>query len=115
MPKRKDENETAFHGLQELIRRDAERDGILQDPLPPPEKVPSAVRAGRLGGKKGGPARAAKLFPKKRSEIAKKAAEVRWQSQTYTQLVSFFRLIKVSPRKKRNCFFFLIIVLDIVL
>ena len=78
MPKRKDENETAFSTLQELIRRDAERDGIPQGPLPPPEKVPTAVKAGRLGGKKGGPARAAKLSPKKRSEIAKKAAETRW-------------------------------------
>ena len=80
MPKRRDENETAFHGLQELIRRDAERDGISQDPPPPPEKVLSAVKAGRLGGKKGGPARAAKLSAKKRAEIARKAAKTRWQS-----------------------------------
>jgi hypothetical protein len=80
MPKRKDENEVAFSTLQELLRRDAERDGIPQDPPPPPKKVPSAVKAGRLGGKKGGPARAAKLSPKKRSEIAMKAAKARWQS-----------------------------------
>ena len=80
MPKRKDENETAFSGLQELLRRDAERDGIPQEPLPLPEKVASAVKAGRLGGKKGGPARAAKLTPRKRSQIAKKAAKARWRS-----------------------------------
>ena len=53
MPKRKDENETAFSGLQELLRRDAERDGIPQAPIKQPEKVPAAVKAGRLGGKKG--------------------------------------------------------------
>jgi len=35
-------------------------------------------KAGRLGGLKGGKARAEKLTPKKRSEIAKKAAEARW-------------------------------------
>lgn len=79
MPKRKDENEIAFSTLQELIRRDAERDGIPQPPPKQPEKVPSAVKAGRLGGKKGGPARAAKLSPKKRSQIAKKAAQTRWE------------------------------------
>jgi hypothetical protein len=63
--KRKDENEVAFSTLQELIRRDAERDGIPQEPAPKPEKVPSAVRAGRLGGLKGGKARARALTPKK--------------------------------------------------
>ena len=33
---------------------------------------------GRLGGKKGGPARAAKLTPEERREIAKRGAEARW-------------------------------------
>ena len=61
MPKRKDENEIAFSGLQDLIRRDAERDGLPVEPAPKPEKVPSAVRAGRLGGLKGGQARAQNL------------------------------------------------------
>jgi hypothetical protein len=41
-------------------------------------KSPKAVRAGRLGGKKGGPARTAKLSPERRREIAKKAAQARW-------------------------------------
>lgn len=43
-----------------------------------PEKNPAAVTLGRLGGLKGGRARAEKLSAKKRSEIAKKAAEKRW-------------------------------------
>lgn len=38
----------------------------------------AAAALGRKGGLKGGPARAAKLSPKKRSEIAKKAAAARW-------------------------------------
>jgi len=37
------------------------------------------VALGRLGGKKGGVARAKKLSAKKRSSIAKKAAQARWQ------------------------------------
>ena len=45
MPKRKDENEIAFTGLQDIIRRDLERDGIPQDPPPKPEKVRSASLA----------------------------------------------------------------------
>jgi hypothetical protein len=43
-------------------------------------KNPNAVALGRLGGLKGGTARAAKLSPKKRSQIAAKAAKVRWNS-----------------------------------
>ena len=41
-------------------------------------KNPAAVMLGRLGGKKGGKARAKKLSPKRRSEIAKMAAIARW-------------------------------------
>lgn len=45
---------------------------------PPPEKNQAAVELGRLGGKKGGKARAEALTPEQRSEIAKKAASARW-------------------------------------
>lgn len=41
-------------------------------------KNPAAVSLGRLGGLKGGKARAAKLTPAKRKAIAKKAAKARW-------------------------------------
>lgn len=46
-----------------------------------PAKNPAAVALGKLGGSKGGKARAAKLTPAKRSEIAKKAAAKRWMSE----------------------------------
>ncbi len=46
-----------------------------------PEKNPAAVALGRLGGKKGGPARAKKLTKEKRSEIARKAARTRWSKK----------------------------------
>jgi len=45
------------------------------------EKNPHAAALGRLGGKKGGPARAAKLTAERRQEIAKRAAAVRWHAK----------------------------------
>jgi hypothetical protein len=45
----------------------------------PGGKNPAAVALGRLGGKKGGPARAAKLTKEQRSESARKAAQARWK------------------------------------
>lgn len=44
-------------------------------------KNPAAVELGRLGGLKGGKARAESLTAKKRSEIAKKAAQSRWKNK----------------------------------
>ena len=44
---------------------------------PKPEQDMKAL--GRLGGLKGGKARAEKLTPEQRSEIAKKAADSRWK------------------------------------
>jgi hypothetical protein len=41
-------------------------------------KNPLAVASGKLGGLKGGKARAMKLSAEQRSEIAKKAANIRW-------------------------------------
>lgn len=43
-----------------------------------PNKNPKAVTLGRMGGLKGGVARAESLSPKKRRQIAKKAALARW-------------------------------------
>lgn len=44
-------------------------------------KNPAAVALGRLGGKKGGKARADKLTSEQRSEIAKRAAAARWSKE----------------------------------
>jgi len=43
------------------------------------KKNPAAVALGKLGGVKGGKARAAKLSPARRKQIAKKAAKARWK------------------------------------
>ncbi|MEE9413202.1 MAG: hypothetical protein V3V22_09155 [Methylococcales bacterium] len=56
--------------------------GDVQEEIPPtPEeegKDPAAVALGRKGGLVGGKARAEKLTPKERSDIAKRAADARW-------------------------------------
>ncbi len=44
-------------------------------------KNPAAVALGKLGGSKGGKARAAKMTPKERSESARKAAKARWNKK----------------------------------
>lgn len=65
--------EVSLPGTRTLtLREEAEKQE------PPPVKNEAAVALGRLGGKKGGAARAAKLTPEERSEIAKKAAAKRW-------------------------------------
>jgi hypothetical protein len=79
MPKRsskrqKDTQQLARNVLDQIVP-DAEAQPAEQEP---PKKNPAAVALGRLGGMKGGKARAAKLSAKKRSEIAKKAAAARW-------------------------------------
>ncbi|MGB8992958.1 MAG: hypothetical protein WCD80_12960 [Desulfobaccales bacterium] len=47
----------------------------------PSDKNPHAVALGRLGGVKGGKARAEKLTPEQRSEISRKAAKARWEKE----------------------------------
>jgi hypothetical protein len=53
---------------------------LTGEPLDDPHKGknPAAVALGKLGGAKGGKARAAALSPAKRKAIAKKAAKARW-------------------------------------
>jgi len=83
MPKRsskpqKDAPELARQVLDSIMP-DA-GDKPAEEPAPEePEKNPAAVALGRLGGLKGGKARAEKLTKKQRSEIAKKAAQARWK------------------------------------
>jgi hypothetical protein len=56
--------------------------GEVEDREPTPEesgKSASAVARGKAGGPKGGRARAMKLDPVKRAEIARLAAQTRWK------------------------------------
>jgi hypothetical protein len=75
MPKRSSKKPVAGVQPVDPVTAPAERAEIA----PTVEKNPAAVALGRLGGLKGGKARAAKLTKKQRSEIAKKAARARWK------------------------------------
>jgi hypothetical protein len=83
MPKRSSKTEKP-KDTQQLAR--SVLDAMVPDAEPSKKKVakkrknPAAVALGRLGGAKGGPARAAALTPEKRAEIAKRAAAARWKS-----------------------------------
>jgi hypothetical protein len=70
-----DENEIAFAGIQELIRRDEARDASRSNGN---IKSLKAAASGKLGGLKGGKARASSLTPERRKAIALKAARARW-------------------------------------
>jgi hypothetical protein len=53
-----------------------------------PQKNKAAVALGKLGGRKGGLARAKNLTPGQRSAIAKKAAKARWKKNRRKQTIS---------------------------
>ena len=55
-----------------------ERIAVLERRAAAAERNPHAAALGRLGGLKGGPARAAALSAKRRREIALKAIRTRW-------------------------------------
>jgi hypothetical protein len=52
--------------------------GATPTKQPRKRKNPAAVALGRLGGRKGGKARALKLSQDERSRIAREAAKIRW-------------------------------------
>ena len=64
---------TAFRVVQEATEQ--------AEPGPIEGKNPHAVALGRLGGLKGGKARASKLTPEQRKQIARKAAKARWEKR----------------------------------
>ena len=73
---------TAFRVAQEATGGELKsEDEQAPEPLPDiGDKNPHAVALGRLGGKKGGKARAKKLTAEQRSAIARKAAAARWDA-----------------------------------
>jgi hypothetical protein len=67
---------TAANVVSQAIGQDLFDGSELPDPNE--GKDPQAIERGRLGGLKGGDARASKLTAKRRKQIAKKAAKSRW-------------------------------------
>ena len=62
-----------------IVNQSTDPDDTGDDPYE--GKNPAAVELGRLGGKKGGKARAEKLTAEERSEAAKRAAAARWANE----------------------------------
>ena len=84
-PKRpRDTNVRALDTVLQATGEAQEDDlGGPQSPEPTPEeRHAAAVALGRLGGKKGGKARAARMTVQERQESARKAAQARWQRNT---------------------------------
>jgi hypothetical protein len=77
MPKRSSKKKMDMNELAKSIV-DSAVETESQDKAVEKNKNPAAVTLGRLGGLKGGKARAAKLTKAQRSEIARKAARKRW-------------------------------------
>ena len=82
----RDENQSAHDALQRVLESTGETEG----------KNPAAVALGRLGGLKGGRARADKLTPVQRRKSAMKAAKARWSSREKTTAKTKGR---VAPEK----------------
>ena len=81
MPKRPSTPTDPFQLARHIL------DTVVPDAEPPKrekEKNPAAVALGKLGGRKGGLARAAKLTAEQRRVIAKKAAAKRWGQESET-------------------------------
>ena len=79
-PKRpRDINQLAFQIVQEAT---GQAPKLIQEPIDPVSAAASAL--GRLGAKKGGIARAEKLSPERRQEIARKAIAARWEKKKST-------------------------------
>jgi hypothetical protein len=88
MPKRssKDINETAFSVVQKATQEPESIPTVAINalsalPVPPSGKNPAAVALGRLGGLKGGKARAKKLSDDRMREIARQGAMARWKKK----------------------------------
>jgi len=77
MPKRssRDVDEMAAKAISEVVRR---ADKVARGKA---KKNPAAVALGRLGGLKGGAARARILSGTERTDIARRAAQARWQKE----------------------------------
>lgn len=77
MPKRSSKKPRDINKLAKAIVDEATSEDRPTNP--DDGKDPAAVSLGRRGGLKGGKARAQKLSAERRREIARKAAQTRWQ------------------------------------
>jgi hypothetical protein len=82
--KRRDFTQIAKDIIDQATESDVEARAIIEE-LTAKRKNPNAVALSKLGASKGGKARAKSLSAKKRREIAKKAAQRRWNKESGQQ------------------------------
>jgi hypothetical protein len=80
--RKKKEHDFAVNAFRVVQEATGQTEPEQEKTLDTEGKNPNAVALGRLGGLKGGKARAEKLTPEQRKEIAKKAAQARWSKET---------------------------------
>jgi hypothetical protein len=80
MPNRSSKKKLDFNELAKSIMDKATMEEVLTNAAKE-GKNPAAVLLGRMGGLKGGNARAISLSAERKTEIAKKAARTRWQKK----------------------------------
>src|ERR1700686_3327287 len=81
MPKRSSPKRDFMEVARQIVEQSIgeQMDGKPLDTPPEDRRNPHAVALGSMGGRKGGKARAKNLSAKRRSAIAKKAANARWK------------------------------------
>ena len=82
MPKRSSKPRDLNSMAAAIVNQSTDPDDEGDDPYE--GKNPAAVELGRLGGRKGGKARAKSLTPEERSEQARRAAAARWEGHRST-------------------------------
>lgn len=93
MPKRSSKKKKKRPDINELASEIVNQATIKDKETKAPDqneggKNPAAVALGRLGGLKGGKARAKKLTAEQRREIARKAALARWRKSSDDEKIS---------------------------
>ncbi len=82
MPDRSSKRPRDLNQLAKRLVDDATEDTSARPPdQEQPDKDPAAVELGRRGGKKGGKARAEKMTPEERRDVARRAAQARWANR----------------------------------
>ena len=78
--KQKRDSDFAVNAFRVVQEATGQLPAPKEKPLLTEGKNPNAVALGRLGGLKGGKARASKMTPEQRKEQAQKAAKARWKN-----------------------------------
>jgi hypothetical protein len=103
MQNRSSKKKLDFNQLAKSIVDDATTEKLLKDAAQEGKNI-AAVLLGRMGGLKGGKARADKLSVEERHNIAKKAAQSRWSNELSIMDEIYKRILKNADLQKHGFF-----------